>query len=79
MAKTYRVNGSTRVIDSVFRTMTKLGVGASYPYMPTVRGRKTGRLSTPVDVMDLDGARWLVAGYAPASWWAMHRPPVRWP
>jgi len=69
MAKTYRVNGSTRVINWVFRTMTKLGVGASYRYILTVRGRKTGRLhSTPVDVMDLEGARWLVAGYGPASW-----------
>src|SRR5262249_14131514 len=24
--------------------------------------------STPVDVMDLGGARWLVAGYGPANW-----------
>jgi deazaflavin-dependent oxidoreductase (nitroreductase family) len=35
----------------------------------TVRGRKTGRLySTPVDVIEVGGHRWLVAGYGPASW-----------
>jgi deazaflavin-dependent oxidoreductase (nitroreductase family) len=44
-------------------------VGASYRHILTVPGRKTGRLySTPVDVIDLDGHRWLVAGYGPANW-----------
>jgi hypothetical protein len=34
-----------------------------------VAGRKTGRLySTPVDVIEVAGDRWLVAGYAPVGW-----------
>jgi deazaflavin-dependent oxidoreductase (nitroreductase family) len=34
-----------------------------------VPGRKSGRLySTPVDVIELGGDRWLVAGYGPTSW-----------
>src|SRR6266542_1792922 len=49
--------------------MTRIGVGASYRHILTVPGRRTGRLhSTPVDVMQVGGARWLVAGYGPANW-----------
>jgi deazaflavin-dependent oxidoreductase (nitroreductase family) len=49
--------------------MTRLGLGASYRHILTVPGRKTGRLySTPVDVMEVGGDRWLVAGYGPVNW-----------
>jgi deazaflavin-dependent oxidoreductase (nitroreductase family) len=69
VAKTYRLNFVARLINSVFRLMTKLGLGASYRYILTVPGRKTGRLySTPVDVVEVAGDRWLVAGYGPVSW-----------
>lgn len=69
MAKTYRLGFETRLINRIFETMTRLGMGASYRHILTVPGRKTGRLhSTPVDVMDHGGARWLVAGYGPANW-----------
>jgi deazaflavin-dependent oxidoreductase (nitroreductase family) len=69
MAKTYRLSVGARLINSVFRLMTRLGIGASYRYILTVPGRKTGRLySTPVDVIEVAGDRWLVAGYGPASW-----------
>ncbi len=58
----------------LFRTLTRLGLGASYRQILTVPGRTTGRLySTPVDVIELDGQRWLVAGYGPASWVANAR------
>jgi len=69
MAKTYRLNLGTRLINSVFRLMTKLGIGASYRHILTVRGQKSGRLySTPVDVLEVSGDRWLVAGYGPVRW-----------
>ena len=69
MAKTYRRHLGTRLINSWFRTLTKLGLGASYRHILTVRGRKTGRPhSTPVDVIEASGDRWLVAGYGPANW-----------
>jgi deazaflavin-dependent oxidoreductase (nitroreductase family) len=69
MARTYRASFGTRLTDSIFRFMTKLGLGASYRQILTVRGRKTGRLySTPVDVLEVGGARWLVAGYGPSNW-----------
>jgi len=69
MAKTYTVNSGTRMINQVFRTMTRLGLGASYRQILTVPGRKTGRLySTPVDVIEVGGDRWLVAAYGPVNW-----------
>ncbi len=74
MAKTYRVSRGTRVVNAIFRTLTRLGLGASYRHILTVPGRKTGRpYATPVDVIALDGQRWLVAGYGPASWVANAR------
>jgi deazaflavin-dependent oxidoreductase (nitroreductase family) len=67
--KTYKRNLATRLINSWFRTLTKLGLGASYRQILTVPGRRTGQLhSTPVDVIEVGGHRWLVAGYGPANW-----------
>jgi deazaflavin-dependent oxidoreductase (nitroreductase family) len=69
MAKIYRQNSATRVTNWVFTTLTRLGMGASYRHLLTVRGRKTGQLrTTPVDVMETGGQRWPVAGYGPANW-----------
>jgi deazaflavin-dependent oxidoreductase (nitroreductase family) len=69
MAKTYRRHLGIRVINWWFGTLTKLGLGASYRQILTVLGRKTGRPhSTPVDVIEVGGDRWLVAGYGPANW-----------
>jgi deazaflavin-dependent oxidoreductase (nitroreductase family) len=74
VAKTYRTSRATRLINSLFRTLTRFGLGASYRYILAVRGRKTGRIySTPVDVLELDGQRWLVAAYGPTSWVANAR------
>ena len=57
------------MINWWFRTLTELGRGAAYRHVLTVPGRKTGRThSTPVDVIELGGHRWLVAGYGPANW-----------
>jgi deazaflavin-dependent oxidoreductase (nitroreductase family) len=69
MAKTYRLNVGTRMVNFVFQLMTRLGLGASYRFILTVPGRKSGRLySTPVDVIEVADDRWLVAGYGPVSW-----------
>jgi len=69
MAKTYRRGFGTRVVDSAFRQMAQRGVGAGYRYVLTVKGRRSGRpLSTPVDVMEVGGQRWLVAAYGVTNW-----------
>jgi deazaflavin-dependent oxidoreductase (nitroreductase family) len=69
MAKTYRRHLGTRMINWSFGALTKLGLEASYRQILTVPGRKSGRPhSTPVDVIEVGGDRWLVAGYGPANW-----------
>jgi nucleotide-binding universal stress UspA family protein len=70
MAKTYQLGRFTRLINWVFGGMTRLGVGASYREVLTVRGRKSGQLrSTPVgaDMLEvgsrgLGGFRGLLLG-----------------
>jgi deazaflavin-dependent oxidoreductase (nitroreductase family) len=56
------------VTSWVFTTLTRPGIGASYRHLLTVRGRKTGQLRTPVDVVETGGQHWLVADYGPANW-----------
>ena len=69
MAQIYHRHLGTRLINWWFRALTTLGLGASYRYILTVPGRKTGELrSAPVDVIEAGGNRWLVAGYGPANW-----------
>lgn len=69
MARTYRVTPGTRLINKIFAVMTRAGAGASYRYVLTVPGRKTGKLySTPVDVMNVAGRQWLVSAYGTTGW-----------
>ena len=69
MARTYRVNAGQRALNVVFRLLTKVGLGAKFRHILVVRGRKTGTLrSTPVDVMENGGRRFLVAPYGEVNW-----------
>ena len=69
MAKNYRNGAGTRLVNWAFRHLTRLGLGAPYRHILTVKGRKTGQLhSTPVDVIGHGDNRWLVAGHGPANW-----------
>jgi deazaflavin-dependent oxidoreductase (nitroreductase family) len=69
MAKQYNLGVAERSANALFGGLARLGMGARYRHILTVRGRKTGTLhSTPVDVMDVGGARWLVAPYGVVGW-----------
>jgi deazaflavin-dependent oxidoreductase (nitroreductase family) len=69
MPKTYRRGFLTRLVNSAFKQMARRGLGAPYLHQLTVRGRKSGQLhSTPVDIMELGGQRWLVAAYGVTGW-----------
>lgn len=69
MGKQYKLGIAERSANAIFSAMTRLGIGASYRYIFTVRGRTSGKsYSTPVDVMAVDGSRWLVAPYGVVSW-----------
>lgn len=69
MAKKYRVGTGTRAVNRVFAAMTRFGIGKGYRHVLTVPGRTSGRpRSTPVDVMESAGLRWLVAAYGVTNW-----------
>ena len=58
-----------RLFNQAFGLLLRLGIGLKHNYLLEVRGRKSGRLySTPVDVLDLDGRRFLVCGRGQSQW-----------
>jgi deazaflavin-dependent oxidoreductase (nitroreductase family) len=58
-----------RAFNRLFGVLVGLGLGLPHNYLLVVAGRKTGRLhATPVNVLDLDGRRWLVAGRGRTQW-----------
>jgi len=58
-----------RILNRAFGLMVGLGLGLRHNYLLQVRGRKTGRTySTPVNVLELHGRRWLVAGRGRTQW-----------
>jgi deazaflavin-dependent oxidoreductase (nitroreductase family) len=58
-----------RAFNRIFGFLVGLGLGPSYIYLLQVRGRKSGRLySTPVDLLELGGKRFLVAPRGRTQW-----------
>ncbi len=58
-----------RIFNRAFGLMVRLGIGLSHNYLLQVRGRKTGRIySAPVDVLDMNGRRYLVSGRGQTQW-----------
>ena len=58
-----------RAINKFFGFLVGLGLGLRHNYLLQVRGRKSGRVySTPVDVLDRDGKRFLVAPRGYTQW-----------
>ena len=58
-----------RAINKLFGLLIGLGLGLRHNYLLQVRGRKSGRIySTPVDVLDRDGKRYLVAPRGYTQW-----------
>ena len=58
-----------RMFNRVYGFFVGLGLGFSYNYLLQVRGRKSGKLySTPIDLLEIDGKRFLVAPRGRAQW-----------
>ncbi len=69
MADFTRPTATERLFNKIFGLLIGLGLGLSHNFLLQVRGRTTGRLySTPVDVLVLDGRRYLVAPRGDTSW-----------
>jgi len=61
--------GSMRVFNRVVARLTKLGISLMGSRVLSVRGRKSGDWrSTPVNLMTLDGRRYLVAPRGHTQW-----------
>jgi deazaflavin-dependent oxidoreductase (nitroreductase family) len=58
-----------KIFNRVFGFLVGLGVGFSHNYLLEVRGRKSGKLySTPVDLLEQNGKRYLVAPRGRTQW-----------
>jgi deazaflavin-dependent oxidoreductase (nitroreductase family) len=58
-----------KIFNRSFGFLVGLGLGPAHIYLLQVRGRKTGKLfSTPVDLLDLHGKRYLVAPRGRTQW-----------
>lgn len=58
-----------RVFNQAFGMIVRLGIGLSHNYLLQVPGRKTGRIySTPVDLLEMNGRRFLVSGRGETQW-----------
>ena len=58
-----------RIFNRTFGFLVGLGLGPGHMYLLQVRGRKTGKLfSTPVDPLELQGKRYLVAPRGRTQW-----------
>jgi len=69
MTKTYQMNAFTRFGNTMSAAMTRLGIGPAGMHLLRVRGRKTGLpRTTPVNLIELQGRRWLVAPYGEVAW-----------
>ena len=69
MARTYRLGFWRRLINRLIRALLALGAPLPRTYLLSVRGRRTGRIhSTPVTLVEHNGARWLVAPYGEVGW-----------
>jgi len=57
------------IFNRVFGFLVGLGLGFSHNYLLEVRGRKSGKLySTPIDLLELNGKRFLVAPRGRTQW-----------
>lgn len=58
-----------RAFIGLFGLCLRAGIGFKHNYLLEVRGRKSGKLyATPVDLLEVDGHRYLVAGRGRVNW-----------
>src|SRR6478609_8345610 len=58
-----------RAFNKTFGFLVGIGLGFSYNYLLQVRGRKSGKIySTPVDLLERNGKRYLVAPRGRTQW-----------
>jgi len=62
-------SAAERLFNRAYGFVVGLGLGFSYNYLLQVRGRKSGKVySTPIDLLELNGKRFLVAPRGRTQW-----------
>ncbi|MGO9455174.1 MAG: nitroreductase/quinone reductase family protein [Candidatus Binataceae bacterium] len=62
-------SATDRIFNRIFGMLVGLGIGAKYNYVLETRGRKTGRVfATPVNLLEMNGHRYLVAVRGETGW-----------
>lgn len=58
-----------RIFNKAFGVLVALGLGLRHNYLVQVAGRRTGRMySTPIDLLEFNGSRFLVAPRGRTQW-----------
>ena len=58
-----------RIFNRAFGVLVGVGLGLPHNYLVQVRGRKSGKIySTPIDLLELGGKRYLVAPRGRTQW-----------
>jgi deazaflavin-dependent oxidoreductase (nitroreductase family) len=69
MERFLKPNPVERVFNRLFGAVVSLGGGLAHNYVLQTVGRKSGRTyQTPVNLLEYDGKRWLVAPRGKAQW-----------
>lgn len=68
-ASYHKATAVERFFNRAFGVLVGLGLGLPHNYLVQVRGRKTGKIfSTPIDLLELNGKRFLVAPRGRTQW-----------
>jgi deazaflavin-dependent oxidoreductase (nitroreductase family) len=69
VAATFEQTRLRRIGNTLIAPLARLGLAGKRTHVLTVTGRRSGRrYSTPVQLVFLDGDRWLVAPYGAVGW-----------
>jgi deazaflavin-dependent oxidoreductase (nitroreductase family) len=69
MEHRHKIGRTERLGNMLAKLFVRAGIGPRRMLLVTVAGRKTGKPhTTPLNVVETDGQRWLVAPYGGAAW-----------
>src|SRR4030067_1500262 len=69
MVNLYEVTWRIRLENAILSAATRLGIAPKGMHLGAVKGRATGELrETPIEPIETDGKRWLVAPFGEVNW-----------
>ena len=69
MARSYRLTLIRRAVNALMKTALRLGIAPRQTRLLSVAGRRSGKVyETPVNLVELDGVRYLVSPYGERAW-----------